>query len=281
MNVIYPIKPKLKSIIKQKSSIRSTESKSRVNYNESFDPEISIINEKNVFSSKNKKEKITQKIHFNQVRLQKKGSLYNKSNENPRNNDFCPIMIRKLLPCLSNVYLENYMDYKETVKEKNDDSIEKETNTQAFEQKSELKTILLEDHNIEMEPIKKEFRLPKINIIADIHLQPNRNNFKVEIISKNSINLIDEKIFSIQRFNKHLEDELFSKLNIKPKRINKSLNNIPSSNIDLKKISSYNEYLSIKMSKYNRHKLLPKKLQRERGIQLLSRKFFENMKNDE
>ena len=173
-------------------------------------------------------------------------------------------------------------------KDSSDDGIDKKNKIQFNDASSEIKNFKkLEQRNgekINLTPIKNEVILPLILTINN-EQQPLSN---IKSNSKGNHNFsnknefgIYEKAFSIERFNKQLEDELNSKISINKQRKNRSLN-INASCPDYTKISSFNYYQSMKMAKdsTNHHKLLPIKLSKERGIEVLSRKIFENINKE-
>ena len=286
MNPISIMKLKLKTNTKPKSEAKRIQTNSKPNSNDSFDLNISIIHE-NGINANPKVKKIAKNVNFNQVRLQRQGSFYNKSCNNQNVNFFDPI--GQIPPSFSNLYLKNYMENKDSSDDGNNNvSIDKKNKIQFNDASSEIKNFKkLEQRNgekINLTPIKNEVILPLILTINN-EQQPLSN---IESNSKGNHNFsnknefgIYEKAFSIERFNKQLEDELNSKISINKQRKNRSLN-INASCPDYTKISSFNYYQSMKMAKdsTNHHKLLPIKLSKERGIEVLSRKIFENINKE-
>ena len=104
MNSISLIKDKLKRFSYPKSENKKINCKSRINCYESFELDISIINENNAFINKPKKVSIGKNLNYNQVRFHRKGSLYDKSNESPNNNCSSSVLKRQNLPSFSNLY---------------------------------------------------------------------------------------------------------------------------------------------------------------------------------
>ena len=97
MNSISLIKDKLKRFSYPKSENKKINCKSRINCYESFELDISIINENNAFINKPKKVSIGKNLNYNQVRFHRKGSLYDKSNESPNNNCSSSVLKRQNL----------------------------------------------------------------------------------------------------------------------------------------------------------------------------------------
>ena len=255
MTHVSRIELKLRSPSKSNSEIKRKETNLKQIHNKSFDIDKSKIHEsiniKVVIHESNPK-----KFDFNRVRLQRKGSLYNKSNDNPNRNVFDQIINKPSLPSFTNQYLKNYMEYKDS----SEDKQIKNLITDEFEEPIEIKSIKNVEHYINIEHKKKGIRLPKIQIHnMNKNLQNIEDLGKIVILHHSKITInqtfsrksefdVDENDYRIDRFNKHHENELISQLNSKIKRITKSLNINPS-NANQKKISSMNYFQSIKMAK--------------------------------